>query len=459
MHDLNDTIVAVSSAAGGMRSILRLSGPAATSVCQRIFQPDPGSPVSDLKSQISNSRVVCGYLRITEALAIDACLYLFVSPHSYTGEDLVEIHLDASEAIVEALMERLLASGLRSAAPGEFTARAYLNGKLDLAQAEAVNEVIASSNELQLDAAERLLAGRLTDAIAAVRSDLLDSLSLVEAGLDFSDGETGPLKSVEPALAGILHRLETLLAESVRCQTLVDLPAVGIAGVPNAGKSSLLNALLGRPRSIVSHEPGTTRDVLTGLLTTDRCQCVLFDCAGLVLECANPIDALAQRAAIEALHSCRLVLFCVDVTKADWAEDLAVRTLIRAENVIYVATKSDLPAVRMEELAHAFAADFLPTSARTRHGLDALVRAIERTLRVPSTGDPVSGVTLTARHRQTITEAIDSLRQALDELRRGSDETAAMMIRGSYQALSQIEQQPIDEAILDRIFSRFCIGK
>ncbi len=452
MHDLNDTIVAVSSPAGGTRSILRLSGPEAMLVCRRVFQ-SPSDPA------IRNTRIVSGRLRVTESLAIDARLYLFVSPHSYTGEDIVEIHLDASEAIVAALMESLLASGLRLAGPGEFTARAYLNGKLDLAQAEAVNEIIASSNQLQLDAAERLLAGRLTDAVDALRSELMDCLSLIEASLDFSDGDTGPLKSVEGTLADILTRLETLLAESVRCQTLVDLPAVGIAGVPNAGKSSLLNALLGRPRSIVSHEPKTTRDVLTGLLTTDRFQCVLFDCAGLLSRCDNELDALAQRAALEALHACRLVLFCVDVTKSDWTDDLAIRTLIRADHMIHVATKCDQSPDSLPKLARVFSADFLPTSAQTRQGLDELVFAIERTLQTSSTADAVSGVTLTARHRQAIAEAIDSLRQALDEIRRGSDETAALLIRSSYQALSQIEQQPLDEQILDRIFSRFCIGK
>ncbi len=452
MHDLNDTIVAVSSPGGGVRSILRLSGPAALAVCRRIFQADP-DPAS------SHSAIASGRVGVTEALAVDAILYRFAAPHSYTGDDLVEIHLHAGAALVEALMERLLTLGLRAAEPGEFTARAYLNGKLDLAQAEAVNEVISSSNRLQLEAAERLLAGRLTDTTAALRTELMDCLSLVEAGLDFSDGDTGPLKSVEPALERILERLETLRAESVRCRSLVDLPAVGIAGAPNAGKSSLLNALLGRPRSIVSHEPRTTRDVLTGLLTTDHFQCVLFDCAGLIAKCDNSLDELAQHAALEALHGCRLVLFCVDVTKPDWTEELAIRTLIRADHIIYVATKCDLPSDNLPKLAQAFSAEFLPTSAQTRQGLDGLVRAIESAIQKPLTADAPSGVTLTARHRQVIAEAMDGVRQALDEIRHGRDEVAALMIRSSYQALSQIEHQHIDEQILDRIFSRFCIGK
>jgi tRNA modification GTPase len=453
MHDLNDTIVAVSSPSGGVRSIVRISGPQARCA------------VSDLTSEISDSHIVTGNVRVTDELAIDATFYLFRSPRSYTGDDLVEIHLAASDAIIDALIQRLLSLGLRPAEPGEFTARAYLNGKLDLAQAEAVNEVISSANRLQLEAAERLLAGRLKRTLDALRSELIDSLSLIEAGLDFSDGDAGPIRPVEPMLSGILERLESLLAESVRCQDLVDLPAVGIAGAPNAGKSSLLNALLGRHRSIVSPEPMTTRDVLTGVLTTDRFQCVLFDCAGLVLSCHNSLDELAQRAAVEAIRNCQLVLFCVEATKADWPEELEIRKLIGPRDAIHLATKTDLlteteSSARMQSLNRAFSADFLPTSSQTLQGLPAVVTAMERTLlEHPSSSSDSSAVALNARHRQAVTNAIENLKGAIAQVHQGQDEIAAMMIRESRQSLSQIEQQHIDEQILDRIFSRFCIGK
>jgi tRNA modification GTPase len=454
MHDLNDTIAAVSSPSGGVRSIVRVSGPQAMSVCEQL------AGISYLESEISNPRIVSGHVRIADGLTIDARLYLFFSPHSYTGDDLVEIHIDASEAIVAALVQSLLALGLRAANPGEFTARAYLNGKLDLAQAEAVNEIIVSSNKLQLDAAEGLLAGRLKQTVESVRSELLDCLSLVEAGLDFADEQIGPLGQVESKLARILERLETLLAESIRCQTLVDLPAVGIAGAPNAGKSSLLNALLGRPRSIVSHEPMTTRDVLTGVLTADRFQCVLFDCAGLVTDCNDSLNALAQQAAVEALRDCEVVLFCVDATKADWRDEIAIRNLIRPKHVVYVATKCDLPA-NMAALSEVFSADFLPTSSKTREGLTNLIGEIRNVIQreSASTEGSSSAVAMTARHRQMVADSIGNTRQAVAEMKSGHDEVAAMMIRAGYQALMQVEQQHLDEQVLDRIFSRFCIGK
>jgi tRNA modification GTPase len=397
---------------------------------------------------------------------------------------LAEIHIYASACLVEALVQDLLSRGLRPAGPGEFTARAYLNGKLDLAQAEAVNEVISSSNRLQLEAAENLLRGRLTKAADEIHSALLDVLSLIEAGLDFSGEDIEFIGTQEAVqrLVVIQQNLEELLAGSIRCETLIDLPAVGIAGAPNAGKSSLLNALLGWERSIVSPQPRTTRDVLSGVLTTtrlnssksDRFQCVLFDCAGLVLKPDGTLDELAQHAAIEALQRCSAVLFCIDATKLDPREDLAIRSLIQPKSILHVATKSDLLSAeelskRTRELAGLFQAEFLPVSSQTSHGLAHLLDALEKSTTAGAGGhnpphrlpapDGASFPALTARHRQAVTEAMESVRQAAAQVNHGNEEVAVMMIRSACQSLAQIEHQALDEQVLDRIFSRFCIGK
>jgi tRNA modification GTPase len=486
MYDLTDTIVAVSSPSGGVRSVIRITGPQTLPTCEGIFEPTPALQIRNLQSTIRHSCILSGSVRVSDELTTAAWLYLFFAPHSYTGDDLAEIHIHASRIIVEALVQRLLARGLRLAGPGEFTARAYLNGKLDLAQAEAVNEIISSSNRLQLEAAEKLLGGRLTKAADEIREALLDCLSRIEAGLDFSgdDIEFISAQAAAERLATIQKSLEALLAGSIRCETLIDLPAVGIAGAPNAGKSSLLNALLGWERSIVSPQPKTTRDVLSGLLTTARFQCVLFDCAGLVVQPDNTLDELAQRAAIEALHRCSAVLFCVDSTKPDMGEDTVIRALIKPKNVIYIATKSDLLSSKelsrkMEELKRAFQAEFLATSAKTGSGfqrlLDCCASAVAESgseLRPQSKisnmslraqrgnlKSEMSIVALTARHRQAVTEATEGIRHAIVEVNRGNEDVAVMMIRAACQAISQIEQQSLDEQVLDRIFSRFCIGK
>jgi tRNA modification GTPase len=375
-------------------------------------------------------------------------------------------------------METLLSRSktpLRSAGPGEFTARAYLNGKIDLAQAEAVNEIITCSNRFQLAAAEKLLAGRLAQATEEILAALMECLSLIEAGLDFSTEDIefiGRPEAIE-RITKIKQQLEKLLAGNISYESLIDLPAVGIAGVPNAGKSSLLNTLLGRKRSIVSGRRKTTRDVLTGLLTLRDCRCVIFDCAGLITEPAdNIIDELGHQAAIEALEKATAVVYCVDISKTDWAEDLAIRKLIKdGARVIPIATKSDLLsedmlAERITELNKLFAAEFLPTSAVTGVGLEQLRDTIDKKLIELVLGgsregrsEIVSGVTLTTRHRQAVTEAIKNISESGKEIKAGNDEVAAMLMRAAYQSLSDIQQQPLDEQILEKIFSRFCIGK
>jgi len=448
--------------------------------------------------------LVTGSVTVDAELQVDAQLYLFLAPHSYTGDDIAEIHIHTNPAVTEVLIDNLLARGLRMAEPGEFTARAYMNGKIDLAQAEAVNEIIVSSNAIQLAAAEKLLSGRLSETTAQVRSAMMDCLSLIEAGLDFS-GEDIELETgaeVIERLTGIKEQLEQLLAGSIRYESLIDLPAVGIAGAPNAGKSSLLNTLLGKERSIVSHKRKTTRDVLTAICTLAHYRCVLFDCAGLT-RCSmldarcSMLDELAESAAIEALQNASVVVFCVDISKTDFSEDEAVRKLIQPKVLVPVATKCDLVSEqvlsnRLAELNELFGAVFLPISVETGNNIKLLQEKIDRkfldaryasilrsratakdemldagglmldTRRVSRTEYQASSIGLTVRHKQAVTEAIENIGESLSELKASNDEIAAMMLRAAYQAVSGIESATcghVDEQILEQIFSSFCIGK
>jgi tRNA modification GTPase len=465
MYEFNDTIVAVSSPPLGERAIVRISGPNTLDILRQIFNP----PITKEKK----GGVITGSIIIDVELRIDAQLYLFLTPHSYTGDTLAEIHIYTNPSVTGALLEDLLSKGLRMAGPGEFTARAYLNGKIDLAQAEAVNEIIVSSNRFQLAAAEKLLCGRLAETTEKIRSDLMDCLSLIEAGLDFSGEDIEFLTEAEAVrrLSDIQRELEQLLAGSIACESTLDLPAVGIAGVPNAGKSSLLNKLMACERSIVSPERKTTRDVLTNVLTLRHCRCVLFDCAGLIVKAENILDELAQQAAVKSLQDSSIVVFCVDISKADWVEDISIRGLIEPKFLIPVAAKSDLLsegilANRIAKLNKLFSVNFLPTSAQTGIGLEQLRDTIDEKLietalgsgRRGTAGREASLIALTARHRQAVTDAIEDVGQALNELEAGNEEVTAMLLRAAYQSISDI-QQHVDEEILERIFSRFCIGK
>ncbi len=459
VYNSNDTIAAISSPSNDHRVIVRLSGPQTLDILNRIC----ASPVAD-KGGITTCRI--------SDINLDAVVYLFRQPRSYTGDDLAEIHLWANQAITEALMERLLKLGARPACAGEFTARAYLNNKIDLAQAEAVNEVITASNTFQLAAAENLLAGRLGRLSKTIRESILDLLSRLEADLDFSTEDISPANKADiiVKLNEARSRLNDLLAGSIRSESTLDLPAVGIAGTPNAGKSTLLNKLLGRQRSIVSHQRKTTRDVLTGEFELPGCRCILFDCAGLLPHAETVIDELAQQAAIEAIRNAMVVVFCVDIAKPEWAEDIAIRRLINPSNLTAIATKTDLfsekvTAERLSKLKSLFGCDFAPVSAHSGTGIDNLKTQIAERIIAATSGQGKSasadkyGIALTTRHRQALNNAIHDTIQAEKEIKAGSEELAAMMLRTAYNQLSNIEQHNIDEQILDRIFSRFCIGK
>lgn len=460
MFNLNDTIVAVSSPSASQRTIIRITGPGTSQALNRVLD----RPV------LQSSGILQRSLSIAESLPVGTIMYLFQAPLSYTSEDMAEVHIYTNQAVVEIILDKLLKTPdvpVRLATPGEFTARAYLNGKIDLAQAEAVCEIIAGSNKFQLDAAQKLLAGRLSQTVADARENLMDCLGLIEAGLDFS-GEDIEFLTAEQAvekLAKIKTELEKLISGSISYETVIDLPSVGIAGASNAGKSSLLNKLLGTERSIVSPLAKTTRDVLTGLLKLKTGKCVLFDCAGLTAQPNNILDELAQQAAIEAIHNASVVLFCVDVLKSDWTEDCLIRRLIIAKTILPVATKDDLLAekdlkIRLVKLKDLFGYDFLPVSSKTVSGIDLLREEIsEKLAALMSPCAEAASVALTERHRQAVTAAIENIAEAVGELKEDNDEIAAMMLRAAIQSLSSIEREHIDEKLLDRIFSRFCIGK
>jgi len=465
MYELSDTIVAVSSPSSSQRVIIRISGLGTIDVLQQIF---------DSLITLEKNGVVNGCVMIDDHLKVDAQLYFFAAPRSYTGETLAEIHLYTNPSVTEALLGNLLSKGLRMAGPGEFTARSFLNGKMDITQAEAINEIIVSSNRLQLAAAEKLLSGTLARTAEEIRSRLMDCISLIEAGLDFSgeDIEFITRDEATERLSGIKSQLEQLLAGSISCESMLDLPSVGITGAPNAGKSSLLNKLAGYERSIVSSQRKTTRDVLTGEISLKHCRCVLFDCAGLTAAAENILDELTQQAAIEALRNSSVVLFCLDLSKEDWSEDVLINDLIKSQVLLPVATKSDLLseemlADRLAELHKLFTLDFLPISIVTGAGLEQLQdiidkKLIELVLGVSSGGEVAelaSAVALTTRHRQAVTEAIENVSESISELKIGNDEITAMMLRTAYQSICDIEQHHLDDEILQRIFSRFCIGK
>lgn len=461
MYDTSDTIVAVSSPGSGKRVIIRIAGPQTLQIVKQIFC----GPVGD------KNGVTLGTVQVDGELRIGAELYMFFAPASYSGDCLAELCIHTNAAVTEAIVRRLFALGARAAERGEFTARAYLNGKIDLAQAEAVAAVVAAGNRLQLEAAEKMLSGQLAQTTEEIREELTDCLSLIEAGLDFSSEDIELITAAQAVerLERIKSRLTQLLDGSVVCEMVAEMASVAIAGSANAGKSSLLNSLLRQDRSIVSQISGTTRDILTGVLQLEHCQVVLFDCAGLAAsEPAAIIDKLAQQAAVEAIGNAEAVVFCVDISKQDYSEDAAVRDFLKTAELIAAATKADLlsdneMAERLGRLKKLFGLDFLAVSSRTGEGLMQLKGRIDKV--IIGSGQPslwpegLSAAALTARHKQALTGAVENIGDSIEQIKGGSEEVAAMMLRGACRLLSTIERQDIDEQVLGRIFERFCIGK
>jgi tRNA modification GTPase len=412
MYELGDTIAAVSSPSAEQKVIVRISGPRAIDAANVIFRPTIDS---------SARRLISGHLHIDDELSIEAELYVFQSPGSYTGQDLVEIHYYSSRAVTELILETLLSyseAPIRTAEPGEFTARAYMNGKLDLAQAEAVGEIIASSNRFQLAAAKELFTGQLAKKNEKIRSMIMECLSLLEAGFDFSGEDIEFISSQDAVkrVKGVRQDLEQLLVCGIRFEAIVDLPAVAIVGAANAGKSSLVNKLLGTERSIVSDIRKTTRDVLSGRLALEHCDCVLFDCAGLLIETDNLLDELAQAAAFEAIRKSAVVVFCVDAAKTDLSEDIEVYKIIESKrgmgSLIAVAAKSDLIIKneiesRCSELLKMFSHEFIPLSSKKETGLEKLRSKIDEHVVRITVGNADQG--LDTRYSITLTSRLSAV--------------------------------------------------
>ncbi len=455
MYRTGETIAALSSPSGpGIRHIIRISGPLAFDIVQKILRPVSASLFQD-SGQLDFSRGVRQIVVDADGLAIQSCLYIFPGPVSYTGDDLAELHINTNQVVAALMLQRITESGALLAEPGEFTARAYLSGKLDLSQAEAVAEIVAAGNRTQLAAAEKLLEGRLSAAIAELRRDMLDLISLLEAGLDFSEEGIEFITTACAAarLKNLQDSLERLLSGNIHYEAMLDMPAVAITGAPNAGKSSLLNALLGRERAIVSDLPATTRDVLTDILHLEGFDCVIFDCAGISEQPHSIIDELAQETAIKAIASSALVILCIDATQKTMPQNISLFSFVPKDRMIPIATKVDLLKDRdMPKVA-------LMTSAKTGEGIEKLREIIASRLKSLSVSEDSSKTMITQRHTMSVKAAIEEIARALQEVIKASPETASMYLRGAWDALAPIESEPVDEAVLNSIFSRFCIGK
>lgn len=462
---VEDTIAAPATAPGDAGvAILRLSGPRALSILAQVFRPAAKGGVAALPDRY----LAYGDLYDSsdpDAVLIDQCLAVTMrGPRSFTGEDVVEIHCHGGQAVVAAALDALMSAGARLAEPGEFSRRAFLNGRMDLSQAEALGDLIGARTQLARRLALRQLRGGLSDRISALQSRLIDAAAHLEAHLDFPDEDVpAPAQaSILAAMNEVRTECGSLLGTFNMARLVRDGARVVLAGQPNAGKSSIFNALLNRERAIVSPHPGTTRDTIEATVDLAGVPVTLVDTAGL-REATDDVERIGIERSAEELRGADLVLHVIDAT--EWQqgrrEDIS-RFAGDKCPVVTLLNKWDLtdrsdPTDQAD--AEGVAGDVIAVSATTRTGFEALEASIANHL----VGDMARVDDLQiirARHADCLRAAVGSLGQAHRAFEEGiSGEFVMVDLRDAILFLGDILGERLDEQILDRVFSTFCLGK
>jgi tRNA modification GTPase len=438
----DDTIIALSTAPGvGAIAVVRLSGPASRGIVDALV-----TNRVDWQPQ----RAIYRVLTHRGAVLDDVVLTFWRAPHSFTGEDTVEISCHGNPRIVEALIRTALELGARAARPGEFTQRAYLNDRLSLTQAEGLLDLLYAPTERALASARAMKEGRLGEALEAARAELVDLLSHLEASLDFAEEGIEPRLGPEFAerLAGVQARIAELLASAPLGRVLQEGALTAIVGAPNVGKSSLLNALLREDRAIVAPTPGTTRDLIEATCSVRGLPLRLIDTAGQ-RESGDPVEQEGARRARALLPKAQLILRVVAAP-----EPFAPPALELPEGipVLLVANKSDLG--RHDSIPN----EAVPVCALTGAGLAALEEKIEAALL--GGGERESAMTINARQDAALQRAARALTRAQDVLRDNLGfELVSIELRDALHELAEVIGETTNEDVLTRLFLNFCIGK
>jgi len=458
---IRDTIAAIATPLGsGGVGIVRVSGPDAEQIGRKVFK---GSGTKN-GGGFESHRLFYGRLinPLDGALIDEAMAVLMRAPRSYTREDVLELHCHGGYYVVRAVLEACIAAGARLAEPGEFTRRAFLNGRIDLAQAESVMDLIASRTGRSLSLAQSQREGHLSRALTALKTPLVDALALVEAHIDFPEDEVDPavFAVIETRVASVSAGIDQLLASFATGKVLRDGVSVLLLGLPNAGKSSLLNALSGTDRAIVSALPGTTRDLIEETVSLQGLPVKVIDAAGIRAHHADCVEQEGVRRALDKASEADLLLLLVDGTAPLSDELLELTTSLAALPYLLVVTKSDLPQLLdLSDLAAPLGV--CSVSAKSRAGIDRLAAQIyDHFVQSSAFSSDAAAVISNVRHRDVLVRVQQSLQAFTDNLLLGlPPELLALDLRAALGVLGEITGETTTDDLLDLIFSSFCIGK
>lgn len=457
-----DTIAAISTAMGeGGIGIVRISGQDAFEIAQKIFQPR----VKKDFSQFKNRTLYLGNIVDVknDEVVDEVLLAFFKAPYTYTREDMVEINCHGGMVAQRRILGLVLDEGARMAQPGEFTKRAFLNGRIDLSQAEAVIDIIRAKTDRALSMANRQLSGDLSGKIREIRTDLLNVVAHIEANIDFPEEdipEANP-EHIRKEVYEAKEQLKKLLESAGTGRILREGLSTLILGNTNVGKSSLLNALIREERAIVTDIPGTTRDVIEEYIDIKGIPIKIVDTAG-IRQTANKVEKIGIDRAIKHLEEAELVLLMIDASRELTEDDKNIIDLVKDKLSITVINKVDLPmSIDVAEIEEMIPSEkFVKVSALTNKGIEELKTAIYEAI-CNKTGFMDEGlIAASQRQRMILQEAYNSLARAIDAMNgKMPIEMVELDIRESWEKLGEITGDTISEDILTTIFENFCIGK
>lgn len=458
---LDDTIAAVGTAPGEAGiGIIRISGKRSQEILGQIFKGKKAKNIDEMPSRYMSY----GFIYDEEGKKIDEVLAVIMrAPYSYTGEDVAEIHCHGGMISIRKIMELVLRKGARMAEAGEFTKRGFLNGRIDLAQSEAVIDIITAKTDEGLENAVNQLQGELSLKVKDVMNILLSMLAHIEAAIDFPEHDieevtSENLRTKGMEAMGILKELQDTYYEGkIQREGL----STAIIGRPNVGKSSLLNLLLKENRAIVTDIPGTTRDIIEEYLNMKGVLIKLIDTAGL-RETEDVVEKIGVEKTKEALNKADLVIFIVDASKKLTSEDMTIASLIKDKRVVIAANKIDIGIeADLEALGKIFDRhNIIKMSVKDKKGIDLLENAIYDIAYSGNVKSKSSAVVSNIRHKSLIDKALESIEKALEAIDEGIPvDLVSVDIKDAWSYLGEITGDTVEEDIITEIFSRFCIGK